>query len=139
MNYTKTLLAGVSAAALFAAAPVLAETHPADPSKNAEEKIERSETGVAAAADVAGGKVVFEQKDAEVDVKVPEPDVNVSQDAPVVTVEQGQPEVTDRYLSQTYVCSSRLRLSPSNRPSHKLPFAFPNRSSPCKCRSQRST
>jgi len=94
MNYTKTLLAGVSAAALFAAAPVLAETHSADPSKNAEEKIERPETGVAGTADVAGGKVVVEQKDAEVDVKVPEPDVNVSQDAPVVTVEQGQPEVT---------------------------------------------
>ncbi|UWR33995.1 PRC-barrel domain-containing protein [Sulfitobacter sp. W027] len=99
MIYTKTLMAGVSAVALFAAAPVLAQ----DATKDVEETIERNaeaeaqseaESGAAATANVAGGQVVVEQKDAEVDVTVPEPDVNVSQEAPVVTVEQGQPEVT---------------------------------------------
>ena len=100
MIYTKTLMAGVSAVALFAAAPVLAQ----DATENVEETIERNaeveaemeaevEGGAAATANVAGGQVVVEQEDAEVDVTVPEPDVNVSQDAPVVTVEQGQPEV----------------------------------------------
>jgi hypothetical protein len=105
MIYTKTLMAGVSAVALFAAAPVLAQ----DATENVEETIERNaeaeaemeaeaevevEGDAAATANVAGGQVVVEQEDAEVDVTVPEPDVNVSQDAPVVTVEQGQPEVT---------------------------------------------
>ena len=100
MIYTKTLMAGVSAVALFAAAPVLAQ----DATENVEETIERNaeveaemeaevEAGAAATANVAGGQVIVEQEDAEVDVTVPEPDVNVSQDAPVVTVEQGQPEV----------------------------------------------
>jgi hypothetical protein len=98
-------MAGVSAVALFAAAPVLAQ----DATENVEETIERNaeaeaemeaeaevevEGDAAATANVAGGQVVVEQEDAEVDVTVPEPDVNVSQDAPVVTVEQGQPEVT---------------------------------------------
>ncbi len=103
MIYTKTLMAGVSAVALFAAAPVLAQ----DATDKVEETIERNaeaemeaeaevevEGDAAATANVAGGQVVVEQEDAEVDVTVPEPDVNVSQDAPVVTVEQGQPEVT---------------------------------------------
>lgn len=103
MIYTKTLMAGVSAVALFAAAPVLAQ----DATEKVEETIERNaeaemeaeaevevEGDAAATANVAGGQVVVEQEDAEVDVTVPEPDVNVSQDAPVVTVEQGQPEVT---------------------------------------------
>ncbi len=103
MIYTKTLMAGVSAVALFAAAPVLAQ----DATEKVEETIERNaeaemeaeaevevEGDAAATANVAGGQVVVEQEDAQVDVTVPEPDVNVSQDAPVVTVEQGQPEVT---------------------------------------------
>ena len=103
MIYTKTLMAGVSAVALFAAAPVLAQ----DATDKVEETIERNaeaemeaeaevevEGDAAATANVAGGQVVVEQEDAQVDVTVPEPDVNVSQDAPVVTVEQGQPEVT---------------------------------------------
>ena len=95
MIYTKTLMAGVSAVALFAAAPVLAEKHTDDPTKNVQETIKRNaEADAAATANVAGGQVVVEQEDAEVDVTVPEPDVNVSQEAPVVTVEQGQPEVT---------------------------------------------
>ncbi|MCR8825967.1 PRC-barrel domain-containing protein [Pseudosulfitobacter koreensis] len=76
--YSKQLLAGVSAVALLAAAPLAAQTSD-EP---------------AATADVAGGQVVVEQEDATVDVTVPDPDVNVSQEAPVVTVEQGQPEVT---------------------------------------------
>ena len=99
MIYTKTLMAGVSAVALFAAAPVLAQDATADVEETIERNAEaeaqsEAEAGVAATANVAGGQVVVEQKDAEVDVTVPEPDVNVSQDAPVVTVEQGQPEVT---------------------------------------------
>lgn len=91
----KTLMVGVSAVALFAAAPVLAGKHSDDPTEKVEETIGRNaEAGSAATADVAGGTVVVDQKDAEVDVTVPEPDVNVSQEAPVVTVEQGPPEVT---------------------------------------------
>lgn len=77
----KTLLTGVSTAALLAAAlPAFAQTATEDKDP-------------AATANVAGGQVVVEQEDAEVDVKVPDPDVNVSQKAPVVTVEQPQPEV----------------------------------------------
>lgn len=47
-----------------------------------------------ATTDVQGGQVVVEQENATVDVTVPEPDVSVTQGAPVVTVEQPQPEIT---------------------------------------------
>jgi hypothetical protein len=78
----RTLLAGVSTAALLAAAlPAFAQTATDGNNK-------------AATANVAGGQVVVEQEDAKVDVTVPDPDVDVSQGAPVVTVEQPQPEVT---------------------------------------------
>jgi hypothetical protein len=44
--------------------------------------------------DVQGGQVVVEQRDATVNVVVPEPDVEVTQGQPVVTVQQPQPQIT---------------------------------------------
>lgn len=48
----------------------------------------------AQAADTTDGQVIVEQKDATVNVEVPDPDVEVMQGQPVVTVEQPQPEIT---------------------------------------------
>ncbi len=80
MTFKHKLLGTVSTATLLLAAPVSAQT--------------ADSTDPAATANVAGGQVVVEQKDATVDVTVPDPDVNVNQGAPVVTVEQPQPEIT---------------------------------------------
>ena len=43
--------------------------------------------------DVQGGQVVVEQRDATVNVVVPDPNVEVSQGQPVVTVKQPQPQI----------------------------------------------
>ncbi|WP_169308784.1 PRC-barrel domain-containing protein [Paracoccus gahaiensis] len=48
----------------------------------------------ATTAPVAGGEVVVDQAEPQVDVEVPAPDVNVSQSAPEVNVEQPEPTVS---------------------------------------------
>ncbi|MDF1728826.1 MAG: PRC-barrel domain-containing protein [Sulfitobacter sp.] len=85
---TNMMLTASTAAMIAWGGMALAQTATND------EEVMQTEEGTAAATDVAGGQVVVEQKDATVDVTVPEPDVDVMQGQPVVTVQQPQPEIT---------------------------------------------